>query len=493
MSPESRILRSLVLQQPEASLADYSPEELLNNCIRHRVVGMMADILNIPNWKAYYQPLNDWQQQCIKKFKSDFSAFRNFSTIINQGDGDDISFLMLKGNTLFFLTGEDKFIRQSADFDILVDNLPMLKKTIKNKDITYHETPYDHEDGGLNFQGVDIDCHKYFPVWSIIAQDENEASKNIIYYSQEKNQKIYFTLPNKDYYTSLYRSIYVCSPTLAAIIILSHLYIDFAKLHSPFGSDRSRVRLHEIVEILSLFKTRNFDTRLFIEFIKTYSMDKQLSFLADLLGSLHCPLPEIFSHLGLQAANAESVYAMVSLWPDINIKARFNASDIISGQYGLNDVLKTLPLQTINYEMLPGNTGMFNGQHPMITYSNGCKFDYRLELSCHKNTLGMLFSIDKIINHQADDRINSNDLHLSIGLFISNGAILYHDESIRNYCGHQVSHKISQDRQRFHLQFTVDECSTLFPDEDNVLSVFITQSSGITLNSQAATFIHIRR
>jgi hypothetical protein len=493
MSPESCILRSLVLQQPEPGLADFSPEELLNSCIRHRVVGMMADILNSSEWEVYYRLLYDWQQQCIKKFNNDFSAFCNFHADINQDGNDPVSFLMLKGNTLFFLTGEEKFIRQSADFDILIDNLTLLKKRLKEKGIDYHETPYDHEDGGLSYQGIDIDCHKYFPVWSIISQGGSISSENVICYSQEKNQKIYFTLPNKDYYTSLHKSIYVCSPTLAAIITLSHLYIDFAKLHSPFGSDRSRVRLHEIVEILSLLTTRSFDTHLFIEFIKTYSMEKQLNFLADLLSSLDCPLPELFLHFGLKSSNTDSLTAMVSLWPDINIKARFNASDIISGQYGLNDVLKTLPLQTIYYEMLPGNASIFSGQHPMITYSNGCKFDYRLDLNCHKNTFGMLFSIDKIINQYVDCGRISSDIHLSIGLFMNNGAVLYHDESIRNYCGHPVSYKLSQDSQRFHLQFTVDECASLFPDEDNVLSVFITQSSGITLNSQTATFIHIRR
>ncbi|PAB25206.1 hypothetical protein CC205_26750 [Pseudomonas savastanoi pv. nerii] len=337
------ILRALLNNDDSLHLLahQYSPEEIGNYSKSHRIVGPVTKLFMDHNSSLDHAPLRFLYDEMLIEYTERQSFFIKLTDLLFEEKAADCSLLILKGNTLHWLTDDPYMIRYTADYDLLSDDISNFKDLAKLLGLPYIDTPYAHEDGNIQLPEIELDIHKYFPMYSLGFSETVSPPHNSVQKSNDTLKKLLFSCAEREKFKRAFGNIYVCKPELAALVVISHMYIDFAKLYSPFSSDRPRIRIHEIYEAYQLIQHCDFNLDIFKKFVLQYELSEPLNFYLSVIDSLGVGAP---SNLKVEQRNnlKQSIEAPFCLWPGIGCVIGLDADDLISAPIGYNKILSFL-------------------------------------------------------------------------------------------------------------------------------------------------------
>lgn len=224
-----------------------------------------------PQLLMYLAQENEQTQLHLQK---QIDALNEIAAALCVAEGSDISSLVLiKGHSLFALSGQMHHQRHAGDLDVLAADADLLWDVLGELGFE-RKRHYTHEFGKAKRGEVVVDVHNFYPVPSYPCQNEKSSNSSLAanFTVPPHCQSAALTYKELRRYcfngrTSRAQAILVPQPTALAFILVAHLFRNYVE-RPHFNSPNLGVRLGELTDVVELFHHPDFDNGLFLDLVE---------------------------------------------------------------------------------------------------------------------------------------------------------------------------------------------------------------------------------
>lgn len=278
----------------EIALPKEKDNELTQLCIAHRIPGRVLRQLIVRGQAEHYQDL--YERLCVAQceYIERQTRIEDASHRFLKDIGHIASeFVIVKGLSIFFATGDALRIHNSGDRDILIEDPSAALGLLARTDLSEFKQPVQHEEVNVLFEEYKFDFHHHFPVWR---RDSDDLGELVL---QEKDHfrhienlqilEIEFS-DIRDHAHERYRSpgcsIFYPRPAAAAFIQIVHFYRDLIRGSVISLRRRPRIRLQELFDIADLIDNFDFDRSYFLYLVEKYGALQQVQWCGSFLKTI---------------------------------------------------------------------------------------------------------------------------------------------------------------------------------------------------------------
>jgi hypothetical protein len=269
---------------------------------------------------------------------------------------DSVEIVLIKGIATYVICGQAE-TKRAGDIDLLSNNPAEVIKTLLHMGYIRTRSPFMHEMGEYTKGAVEFDIHDHFPVYryseALLDADLWPQHSEAIWYQnyELKLNEIRFG----DFETFALRGdrvkvsdILVPDPTLLAIVICAHSFMNYTNLWSISHRPKAYVRLGEIADLATLAAHPFFDHKRFLRYMDHFGAQDAVEWAASVavsvLGKNPLPIPVSLSFGDpLPAARFPrclwwNCWASLFSDPDDLLRTQWLSMDWLLGQIGENRV-----------------------------------------------------------------------------------------------------------------------------------------------------------
>ncbi len=293
--------------------------------------------------------------------RTQFEVMRNISAVreINSALGANVDLIVIKGISSFVLSGEDRIIR-AGDIDVLSSNSSALIDALLKLNFVQTRVPFLHELGEYSKNGVEVDVHDHFPVYSygdsIVSVNLNptdNTGKWQQFHETDRCEITYETLAAHSFEGTIPATfgVRVADPNILAIIICSHAFMNYTNMWSISHREKAYIRLGELADLFDLAKHPCFKREKFAELTQKFDALDTVAWAVNFTRLLtgKNPLPD-FDELIVERALLSkrfprclwwNFWAVLNFETDDLIRDRWLSMDKVTDELGFNSICLT--------------------------------------------------------------------------------------------------------------------------------------------------------
>jgi hypothetical protein len=235
--------------------------------------------------------------------KTRLQVFKN-ATAMRQISGQlphPVGVIIIKGMSTYILSKQEHAMR-CGDIDVFSSDSAALVQTLTEMGYRQSKAPFLYELGEYSKEGIEIDVHSYFPIYSyseslMSAELKPDSHPHIWRQSYRMHQQriAYDDLRSDAYRSSALETegITVPDPNMLALILCSHAFLNYTNMWSISHREKACVRLSEIADLFDLSAHPAFRSAKFLSLVKQFSAKDAVEWAASVAASLfgRNPLP----------------------------------------------------------------------------------------------------------------------------------------------------------------------------------------------------------
>lgn len=256
---------------PIDSKHDFENSTLLDLVRAHNLIGRFVARLKITNvpWipPSLIEPLHHLYEEEKNNVLRNIAAFSELRSQLSH----DSRIILIKGVSTYILSNREETMR-AGDIDLLSNNAPEVVQVLINMGYAQTRSPFMHELGEYTKNSTEFDIHEYFPVYSYtpeqLEDDLMPQNHEGVWEQSYRFQKTRITFDDFELYKhqgerSDTKHVIVTDPSLLAIVICAHAFMNYTNMWSISHREKAYVRLAEIADLFSLAAHPSFTNQQF--------------------------------------------------------------------------------------------------------------------------------------------------------------------------------------------------------------------------------------
>ena len=269
---EELFLINLIKKNIKDASDNYDENKLLELIKKHQIIGRIKQLIKDNKYEKYFSSsfLNNLENEY--KDSLDF-ANRNLLALkeINKKIKEKEKLpIVIKGFSNYLINEDINSIR-SGDIDLLPENIEIFIDLLKENGFKLTKIPFLHEAGEYTKQGVEIDIHKYFPIYRYDESLPHLKSVSLNEFYTMPFKKMLKEELNDSAYFSEKHKIKVIDPNFYILIICSHAFMNYTNIWSISHRDNTYTKIGELWDIFDLLKSANYSKEKFLSLVKKYN------------------------------------------------------------------------------------------------------------------------------------------------------------------------------------------------------------------------------
>jgi hypothetical protein len=203
------------------------------------------------------------------------------------------SLVLIKGYSLFALTGQPQHQRYAGDLDVFVEDAELLWQVLHHLGFE-GKRHYTYEFGKARRNDVVVDVHNFYPVPSYPTPREHRGKLPATFtesshcqvtalpYSEVRK----YSVPGR---TALTQSVLIPQPSMMALVLTAHSFRNYVQ-RPHYNSANLGIRLGELSDIVELYHHPDFDKSLFAQLTQRYQAQDAWEFIT-LMARQHLGVP----------------------------------------------------------------------------------------------------------------------------------------------------------------------------------------------------------
>ena len=268
---------------------DYSFDEnkLLKLIKKHQITGRIKQLIKDNHYERYFSSkflnnLENAYKNSIELANRNILALKEINETIEEKEKWPI---VIKGFSNYLINDNITSIR-SGDIDLIPENIENFIELLEENGFQLTKIPFLHEAGEYSKQKIEIDIHKYFPIYRY---DEN------LPYSESVSLNKFYTMPfekilQEDLVDSVYFSdkhkIRVVDPNFYILIICSHAFMNYTNIWSISHRENTYTKIGEIWDILDLLNSANYSQEKFLYLVEKYDAYDCVNWTGEILKAI---------------------------------------------------------------------------------------------------------------------------------------------------------------------------------------------------------------
>lgn len=305
---------------------------LLDKIILHHVTG-----------RALYSIQNGGRSECFSKTfinqlaeayaKTYRAVQKNITTIVSVSNylPSEDSIVIIKGFATHYLK-QNKYIVRSGDIDVLTKDYKELFAILQNENYAQTREEFMHEAGEYSKNKIEIDVHKFFPIYryhyAIYNEFENKrACHDLLYEPISYTDLLEYAVDLRD------SKCKIPDANMMMIIICSHAFMNYTNMWSISHRGKSYIKLGEMLELYDLVTHKTFHIKTFLRLLEKYKAHDAVKWSITILMKLFGknPLSAIFDDDELEKlGNDLGIKFPRCLWWGIWINAPIGIRDLLN-------------------------------------------------------------------------------------------------------------------------------------------------------------------
>jgi hypothetical protein len=178
---------------------------------------------------------------------------------------DPADVVILKGMSTYVVTGDESTAR-TGDVDIVVVDGIDLDATFCAMGFRRTRPPFMHELGEFTLDGVEIDVHHHFPIYSVPTDPDGAPRSTGSFAPLRVDADVdRFRRSARPGHDGVAADLRFAGAELSAIVLAGHAFMNFTNLWSISHREKPYVRLAELLDIERLLAVPDFDPALLVE------------------------------------------------------------------------------------------------------------------------------------------------------------------------------------------------------------------------------------
>lgn len=260
--------------------------EILDFSILHRICPFILEYLSEHNYNncKLYNKLLEINENLRK---STIKNILELDLLLQELNQYNIHPIYIKGVYLYLLLDDPLYLK-NGDIDLIVNEEKTFTGFLISKGYIQTKEPFLNEIGEFSKNGVELDLQKYFPVYSLLL--ENNVQNIIVY--KPKTQKIgYNDLLNNFIKV---KNIHIPCLEMQLLIIISHSFLNYINMWSISYRERPCIQLCEFLVARKILLQTNFNYDTFQKILKKYSAEQVWNWFKKIMDTLFISPEDIF-------------------------------------------------------------------------------------------------------------------------------------------------------------------------------------------------------
>ena len=252
--------------------------EILDFSILHRICPFILEYLSEHNYNncKLYNKLLEINENLRK---STIKNILELDLLLQELNQYNIHPIYIKGVYLYLLLDDPLYLK-NGDIDLIVNEEKTFTGFLISKGYIQTKEPFLNEIGEFSKNGVELDLQKYFPVYSLLL--ENNVQNIIVY--KPKTQKIgYNDLLNNFIKV---KNIHIPCLEMQLLIIISHSFLNYINMWSISYRERPCIQLCEFLVARKILLQTNFNYDTFQKILKKYSAEQVWNWFKKIMDTL---------------------------------------------------------------------------------------------------------------------------------------------------------------------------------------------------------------
>lgn len=267
----SEVTRYLLGKEANFQCAD---ERLLFQVLReHRLVGRFLAVYaersaNLP--LPLLEDLRKEHSAAWEKFQEDLDAL---GKLLNDDRLSGVSFVLLKGHGSYFRHRRQQDIRETHDVDLIATNIEEVAFRLSAMADKSFSSISPHEILNAHVIGLNIDLHRYYPVWSTTSEAGSVTGKgrDRFHHGELIVRKLGIASLVRDGQAPIIKGkgcLYLPDPAASVLVHCAHCYRNVISRSSVSIRNIPPIRLIELLEIADDLQSPTFDEVRFIKLVE---------------------------------------------------------------------------------------------------------------------------------------------------------------------------------------------------------------------------------
>ena len=354
VTEDARFLAWAVGAKPgEGYRGGHSDERLLKLCFDHRVAGRLLARLkdSRPDWvsDALLAGLEEQQAENLKLVKMHSAAFKAIrDRYLTHGE----KIISMKGLACFAYTGNPDHVRRTLDIDILVDDPETLAAAMRADKVTEYRNVSPHEIINARIEGVGIDLHAHYPIWSLDGDAAawqgrgREQGDAILHRGELQVSPLTFDdLADQAFSAGVFgvEGVHVPDPSIAVLIICAHCFRDFMSFSSITVRAKPTLKFGDLAEMGDYLSQPGFSPQRLLVFADKTHATQAVRWMAGILLQLTGD-DRLATALGASASSEEDFFSQFprAVWGGFFARLPDSFENFIAGKIPTAQVVSAL-------------------------------------------------------------------------------------------------------------------------------------------------------
>lgn len=250
---------------------EFNEKNILELIRLHNIPGRIKEIIyryELVNLfsTAFMNKIDDMEKAFFCGVNRNIMAMQEISKALSSEKNKPI---VIKGYTNYIMTNNTKVIRL-GDIDVLPYDIEEFVLTVKKLGYIKTKEPFMHEEGEYCKDEIEIDIHKFFPVYRYDALLKTEELKNTLKYEMPYEKICIDELERHCIRSDNYSDIVVADANIMILIICSHAFMNYTNIWSISHREKAYVKLGELWDILDLVNHSSYSESTLLKLAEKY-------------------------------------------------------------------------------------------------------------------------------------------------------------------------------------------------------------------------------